>query len=201
MRDERRLQRALARRDRNAWSTTYDRHVTEIFGLVYHLVGGDRILAEDIHQEVWLAALEGFDHFDAGRGRFRDWLMGIARHRVSRYFRGQSHKPVESAADEDIQSQDGALLPLEQLEAVERGDFIRAALLQLNEDHMDVLLKKYVGGFSVVEIAGHTGRSAKAVESLLSRARERLRELLHPYFLHRNQGDRHEPADLKQPRE
>ena len=82
-----------------------------------------------------------------------------------------------------------------------RGDLIRAALLQLNEDHRDVLLKKYVGGFSVVEIAGHTGRSAKAVESLLSRARERLRELLSPYFLHMNQGDRHEPADLKQRRE
>ena len=77
MRDERRLQRALARRDRDAWSATYDRHVQEVFGLVYHLVGGDRILAEEIHQEVWLAALEGFDHFDVGRGRFRDWLMGM----------------------------------------------------------------------------------------------------------------------------
>ena len=201
MQDERRLQRALARRERAAWSAIYDRHVQEVFGFIYHLVGGDRVLAEDIHQEVWLAALEGFDHFDASRGRFRDWLMGIARHRVSHHFRGLSRKPMEAVADGDIQPQDAAIPPPEQLEAIERSDVIRAALLQLNQDYRDVLLKKYVDGFSVVEIAGLTGRSAKAVESLLSRARERLRELLRPYFLHTNQGDRHEPADLKQPRE
>jgi RNA polymerase sigma-70 factor, ECF subfamily len=201
MQDERRLQRALANRERAAWSAIYDRHVQEVFGFIYHLVGGDRVVAEDIHQEVWLAALEGFDHFDANRGRFRDWLMGIARHRISHHFRGLPRKPMKAVADGDIQPQDGALPPPEQLEAIERGDVIRAALFQLNQDYRDVLLKKYVGGFSVVEIAGLTGRSAKAVESLLSRARERLRELLRPYFLHTNQRDRHEPADLKQPRE
>jgi RNA polymerase sigma-70 factor, ECF subfamily len=201
MQDERRLQRALASRERAAWSAIYDRHVHEVFGFIYHLVGGDRIVAEDIHQEVWLAALEGFDHFDAHRGRFQDWLMGIARHRVSHHFRGLLRKPVESVADGDIQPRDGALPPPEQLEAIERCDVIRAALLQLNQDYRDVLLKKYVGDISVVEIARLTGRSAKAVESLLSRARERLRELLRPYSLHTNQGDRREPADLKQPRE
>jgi RNA polymerase sigma-70 factor (ECF subfamily) len=201
MQDERRLQRALASRERAAWSAIYDRHVREVFGLIYHLVGRDRVLAEDIHQEVWLAALEGFDHFDASRGRFRDWLMGIARHRVSHHFRGLSRKPLEAAADGDIQPHDGALLPPEQLEAIERVDIIRAALLEVNQDYRNVLLKKYVDGISVVEIAGLTGRSAKAVESVLSRARERLRDLLGPYFLHTKQGDRHESADLKQPRE
>ena len=54
MQDERRLQRALANRDRAAWSLIYDRHVQEVFGLIYHLVGRDRVLAEDIDQEVWL---------------------------------------------------------------------------------------------------------------------------------------------------
>jgi RNA polymerase sigma-70 factor, ECF subfamily len=201
MHDERRLQRALARRERAAWSEIYNRHVQEVFGVIYHLVGGDRSLAEDIHQEVWLAALEGLDHFDANRGRFRDWLMGIARHRVSHHFRGLSRQPREIVADGDFQPEAAATPPPEQLENAERGDVIRAALLQLNQDYRDVLLKKYVDGCSVVEIAGLTGRSAKAVESLLSRARARLRELLRPYFLHTNQGDRHEPADLKRPRE
>jgi RNA polymerase sigma-70 factor, ECF subfamily len=199
MQEERRLQTALASRERVAWSAIYDRHVREVFGLIYHLVGRDRVLAEDINQEVWLAALEGFDHFDATRGRFRDWLIGIARHRVSHHFRGQSRKPLDAAVDEHIQPQDAAIPPPEQLEAIERGDIIRAALLQLNQDYRDVLLKKYVDGFSVVKIAGLTGRSAKAVESLLSRARERFRELLGPYFLHTKQGDLNESAGVKQP--
>ena len=82
MNDERRLLRALARRDRAAWATIYDRHVRDLFGFVYHLVGGDRSLAEDLHQEVWLAALEGIERYDGQAGRFRDWLMGIARSRL-----------------------------------------------------------------------------------------------------------------------
>jgi RNA polymerase sigma-70 factor, ECF subfamily len=200
MDDEHRLLRALARRDRAAWSAVYDRHVQEVFGFIYHLVGGDRHLAEELHQEVWLAALEGADHFDARRGRFRDWLQGIARHRVSRHYRGTVSSPLEVVAERDVPVQTLALPPPEQLEGLERAAVVRAALLRLNDDHRDVLLKKYVDGDSVDEIADRTGRSAKAVESLLSRARERLRDLIRPYFVHMTHGDRHEPTDLKQPR-
>jgi len=200
MDDEHRLLRALARRDRAAWSALYDRHVQEVFGFIYHLIGGDRHLAEDLHQEVWLAALEGFDRFDARRGRFRDWLLGIARHRVSRHYRSTFSRSLEAVAERDVPVQTLTLPPPEHLEGLERAAVVRAALLRLNHDHRDVLLKKYVDGDSVAEIAVRTCRSAKAVESLLSRARERLRELLHPYFVHLTLGDRHEPTDFKQPR-
>jgi len=198
--DEQPLLKGLARRDRAAWSAVYDRHVQEVFSFVYHLVGGDRHLAEELHQEVWLAALEGVDHFDARKGRFRDWLLGIARHRVWRHYRGTVSRSLEVVAERDVSVQTLALPPPEQLEGLERAAVVRAALLRLNHDHRDVLLKKYVDGDSVDEIAVRTGRSAKAVESLLSRARDRLREMLRPYFVHLTQGDHREPTELKQPR-
>src|SRR3954467_10779994 len=72
MKDERRLLGAMARRQPAAWSEMYDRHVREVFGFVYHLLGGDGPLAEELHQEVWLKALEGFARFDPRRGSFRD---------------------------------------------------------------------------------------------------------------------------------
>jgi RNA polymerase sigma-70 factor (ECF subfamily) len=196
MDDERLLIRALARRERAAWSTIYDRHVRDLFGFVYHLVGGDRTLAEDLHQEVWLSALEGIDRYDVQGGRFRDWLMGIARHRVCRHFRGVSPISAMSVLDLGDLPETAELPPLEHLEGVERADIIRAALLRLSPDQRDVLLKKYAENCSVVAIAERTGRSAKGVESLLSRARERLRELLQPYFSHTTPGVRHEPTDL-----
>ena len=68
MNDERRLLRAVAKRDRAAWATIYDRHVRDLFGFVHHLVGGDRALAEELHQDVWLAALEGIDRYDPQPG-------------------------------------------------------------------------------------------------------------------------------------
>jgi RNA polymerase sigma-70 factor (ECF subfamily) len=88
-----------------------------------------------------------------------------------------------------------SLPPLDLLEEVERADVVRAALLCLHEEQRRVLLDKYVGGLSVVDIAERSGRTAKAVESLLSRARARLRGLLAPYFAAPTGGGRHEHTD------
>jgi RNA polymerase sigma-70 factor, ECF subfamily len=196
MDEGRRLLRALARREKAAWAEVYDRHVRDVYGLVYHLVGQDRSLAEEIHQDVWLAALEGIDRYNAGRGRFRDWLMGIARHRVYHHFRGTAWNDA-SSLDGLALPESAWLPPPEQLEGIERADVVRAALIHLNPDQRDVLLEKYVEASSVAEIAERTGRTAKAVESLLSRARVRLRELLRGYFDHMEQGVRHESTDLR----
>ena len=124
--------------------------------------------------------------------------MGIARHRVSRHFRGTSPAGSGSIFDWGVVLGTSGLPPPDQLESLEarrrdpRGDFLR-----LNPVHREVLLKKYVEDSSVREIARCSGRSVKAVESLLSRAREQLRDLLRPYFSQSNQGIRYEPADRK----
>jgi RNA polymerase sigma-70 factor (ECF subfamily) len=178
MDDELRLVRAMARRDRSAWNAMYERHVRDVFGLVYHLVGGDRHVAEDVNQEVWLLAIEQFDRFDPGRGRFRDWLQGIARHRALRHNRCAPGQAVQVQPD----GLPDGLPPPELLEGRERADVVRAALLCLHDGSRQVLLAKYAEGLSIAEIAAQTGRSAKAVESLLSRARSQLRALLRPYF-------------------
>src|SRR5262245_37591610 len=193
MDDELRLVRAMARRERSAWDAMYERHVGDVFGFVYHLVGGDRHVAEDINQEVWLLAIERFDRFDPGRGGFRDWLLGIARHRALRHHRCATGQAVEGRLDGPA---DG-VAPPELLEGMERAGVVRAALLCLHDGSRRVLLAKYAEGRSVAEIAAQTGRSAKAVESLLSRARSQLRALLRPYFSPLTGGQRREPTDAR----
>ena len=193
MDDELRLLRAMARRDRSAWAVMYDRHVGDVFGVVFHLLGGDRSAAEDVCQEVWLLAIERFDGFDFRRGGFRNWLLGIARHRVLHHHRRISIEGAGPAPNGPSE----ALPPLDLLELGERTDVVRAALLCLDDDYRRVLRDKYAEGLSVTEIADRTGRSAKAVESLLSRARARLRELLRPYFSSPTGGEKHEPIDVR----
>jgi len=53
-----------------------------------------------------------------------------------------------------------------------------------------VLLWKYVEGLSVETIATRMGRTAKAVESLLSRTREQMRVLLCGYVVPCGEGQR-----------
>ena len=85
--DQSSLIAALQQRDRSAWSVAVDRHLREVYGFVFHLVGGDRAVAEDLNHETWVEAMDGIDQCDAARGSFRNWLFGIARKRVALYFR------------------------------------------------------------------------------------------------------------------
>jgi RNA polymerase sigma-70 factor (ECF subfamily) len=193
MDDESHLIRAMARRDRAAWTTMYDRHVGDLFGLVYHLLGGDRRAAEEVNQEVWLLAIEQFDRFDPGRGKFRDWLLGIGRYRALRY----RSRALGAVPADNLDGPSDLLPPPELAEEAERANVVRAALFCLHDDYRRVLVDKYVAGLTVAEIADRIGRSPKAVESLLSRARAELRDVLRPYFSSQTGGNRREPSDAR----
>ena len=194
MDDESGLVQAMARRDRSAWDVMYQRcHVGDVFAILYHLVGGNRHVAEDLNQEVWLLAIEQFKRFDPARGRFRDWLLGIARHRALKHLRRATGHAIDGQPDSPADD----LPPPNLLEGSERADVVRAALICLHDGSRRVLLEKYAEGLSVAEIAVRSGQSVKAVESLLSRARGQLRALLLPYFSSPTGGPRHESTDAR----
>jgi hypothetical protein len=75
--DQSSLISALKQRDRSAWSTVVDRHLGEVYGFVFHLVGGDRQIAEELNQETWLEAVDGIHRCDEATGSFRNWLFGM----------------------------------------------------------------------------------------------------------------------------
>jgi RNA polymerase sigma-70 factor (ECF subfamily) len=178
---------ALKQRDRSAWSAAVDRHLNEVYGFVFHLVGGDRTVAEDLNQETWLEALNGIDQCNAAQGSFRNWLFGIARKRVALHYRRRalagSQTSFSGRIEESAELGDISVLPKDMLEQVERVSVVRAAILLLPDDRREVLIWKYVQGLSVDAIAIRMDRTAKAVESLLSRAREQMRVLLREYVM------------------
>lgn len=76
---------------------------------------------------------------------------------------------------------DTSILPEDVLEQVEQISVVRAAILLLPDDRREALMGKYIEGLSVDAIALRMEKTAKAVESLLSRAREQMRDLLREY--------------------
>ncbi len=74
------------------------------------------------------------------------------------------------------------LMPARQLDKAEMREVVRAAMESLSErQRLAVLLNKFEG-MSYADIAATMELSLEAVKSLLSRARENLREVLEPYF-------------------
>jgi len=183
--DQSSLITALKQRDRSTWSVAVDHHLHEVYGFVFHLVRGDRTVAEDLNQETWLEALDGIDQCNAAQGSFRNWLFGIARKRVALHYRRRAlagnPTSLSDQFEEAAELGDIAVLPKDVLEEVERVSVVRAAILLLPDDRRNVLLGKYVEGLSVETIAIRMGTTAKAVESLLSRTREQMRVLLRGY--------------------
>lgn len=196
---EKRLGAKLKLRDPTAWSTVYDRHVREMFGLVFHLVGGNHAVAEELNQEIWLTSIDRIGQFDPSRGSVRGWLFAIARQHVALHFRRQAVRGLTSAERREdarpFEVPDSSILPDDLMEQTERAHAVRAALSLLAEDRREVLILKYVDRLSVVQIAARTAKTAKAVESLLSRARAQMRDLLRWYFAVPAEQERKEPCD------
>lgn len=173
----------LRERDQQAWLTLYDRHVDLIYGLVFRLVGNDRAIADDLFQDIWLSAFQSIEQYDSLRGDIRGWLVGIARRKVSLHWRRRLSQSVRIASLESVLPDELAsetMLPLDIMEQLERTDLVSAALLLLSEDQHFVLVQKYIEGRSVADIARQSGKSPKAIESLLGRARATMRQLLGP---------------------
>lgn len=175
---------SLQQRDVVAWDEFYGEHVRELYGFVFRLVRGDPLAAADVFQDIWLDALSHIGQFDPNRGALRSWLFGIARRRIALYWRQRTAcNTIEAAEPQDVaESVDGELLPNDVLEHLEQAAVVQASLLAMPSERRQVLSDKYVDGLSVDQIATKTGKSSKAVESLLSRAREQFRMSLHWYF-------------------
>jgi RNA polymerase sigma-70 factor, ECF subfamily len=185
--EQTRLIANLKLRDRSAWSTAVERHLHEVYGFVFHLVGSDRAAAEDLNQETWLEAIDGIDRFKAAKGSLRNWLFGIARRRVALHYRRRALAANKTLLGEQfteaIELGTNLILPEDVLQQVEQTCLVRAAMLVLPDDRRKALTWKYVEGLSVDAIAARMERTAKAAESLLCRAREQLRDLLSGYVV------------------
>ena len=74
------------------------------------------------------------------------------------------------------------LMPMRQLDRVERAEMVRLAMETLNErQRMAVLLSKFEG-MSYADIARTMNLSTSAIKSLLTRARTNLKLVLQPYI-------------------
>ena len=165
------LRRAVLAGDERAWQAWYDATFEKVHRYVYWRLGGRWDQVEEVVQETWLTAVRTIRRFDPRQGSFLDWMRGLAANVVRHHLRSQQRRwKREQATVRD------ASTPCSDEER-QRQDQIAAALAALPQRHEAVLRAKYLDGFSVAQIAALGNESPKAIESLLTRARQAFREL------------------------
>lgn len=165
---ERALREAVLAGSEPAWRALYDASFDALYAYVFHRTGRNRHRTDDVVQETWLVAVRRIADFDPGQAAFESWVKGIAanvlrnnRRRWRRDSRWQSLDGQQPTAPAAGESPTGELLAL--------------ALTALPERYQVVLRAKYEERLTVAEIGQRLSHTSKAVESLLSRARDALR--------------------------
>jgi RNA polymerase sigma-70 factor (ECF subfamily) len=168
---ERGLRDAVLAGDERAWRTWYDESFATLDNYVAWRCGGLRDLADEALQETWLVAVRRIRDFQPDRASFLAWLRGIAGGVIRNRLRRR-------ARDHSVVSLNGDVASTHAHNAVERDRQERVAitLARLPEHYEAVLRAKYLDGKTVAEIAAEWNDSPKAVESLLTRAREAFRQ-------------------------
>ncbi len=174
---------ALAKGDRAAVTAFYREHLDAVYAFVLWRVGGDRADAEDVTQDTFLTALRGVREF-RGDSALRTWILGIAKNKAHEKLRERGR--LEATPDEALARALGSLDAVALLDEIARAEetrrLVAATMAALPSHYRKALEDKYVASRSLAEMAADEGRSAKAVESTVQRARvafaETVRRLL-----------------------
>ncbi len=156
---------------------TYNRLFKPVLAYVQSRVQ-NAAAAADIASRVWQKAFEHQGQYRPEKGLADQWIFGIARNEVNKYFGFWEIKRFLSltAQEEVFQSQEA--LPPQQLERQELNRRLLGALQRLASRERDLVSLKFYGGFNNRQIAHLTGYSESNVGTILSRAVQKLRTLL-----------------------
>jgi RNA polymerase sigma-70 factor (ECF subfamily) len=175
--EERELVAAIIRKDRKATATFVAEHTDCVYAYVRHRLAPRADLVDDVVQEVFLASLSSLSSF-MGNAPLRSWLLGIARHKVETYYRQRLREPEPLADNDEAPEPAAGGIPVDELIDRERREArTQRVLRQLPEAYGLALLWRYWESRSVRQMAEATGKTEKAIERLLARARARFREL------------------------
>ena len=138
-----------------------------MFNYVLRLVG-DRSLAEDLTQEVFLRVYQGLPRFSL-RCKFTTWLFQVTKNRVLDELRAGERRPRSFLALDDVPPLEVLDAPFERLEAI---DAVWRAVEALNVDLKMALLLRDIVGLSYTEIADSLEITLATVKWRIYKARE-----------------------------
>jgi RNA polymerase sigma factor (sigma-70 family) len=145
--------------------------------------------AEDLVQEVFTAVYLSLDSFE-GNSKVSTWVYSIAINKSKEFLRSKTRKK-RSGHMVVIEKEESHFLPSQvidfdhpgvKMEDKELAAVLFSAIDQLSENQQVAFVMHKIEGYYYEEISSKMDLSMSSVESLMFRARKKLKELLENYY-------------------
>ena len=161
--------------DERTWIELYRREMPSLYSAISRRVGGERVLAEDVTQEVWLRALGSWE-VSGLPDQPGAWLRTVAWNVLRNYFR---RKTIESATLEELGlGVDDVQAEAHTATGAEDARRIQAGLARVPPEQALLLEERYFDGLSMRVLAESRGTTERGIEGRLHRARGALARAL-----------------------
>jgi RNA polymerase sigma-70 factor (ECF subfamily) len=162
--------------DRDAFQLLFETYKDKVFSLAVYTVGGDRAVADDVTQQIFLKLFTAIRQF-RGDSEFTTWLYRLVvnacideRRRRKRWLPWGETEAMKSPGERKPQEKHFARLEI--------AEAVQAAIAELKPKFRLPILLKYIEGLSYEEIAGVMGCSKGTVASRLNRGHGQLAKRL-----------------------
>lgn len=176
------LIRRVARGDREAFASVYDRYSRPLFAIALRVLNDARE-AEDIVHDVFIALWNKAGDFESDRGTAFGWCVTLTRNRAIDRVRARKRRgellaesaPADLGYDENqAENADSG----DMLWQKEKAAVVRQALESLPAEQRSALQLAYFGGLTQQEIAAKLREPLGTVKARIRRGLLKLRELL-----------------------
>ena len=161
--------------DQTAFKRVYASTSAKLFGIILRILG-QRDLAEDVLQEVYIRVWQRAGDFDPAVSSPISWLVAIARNRALDETRRKTNRSLDDCP-ELLQTPSGDN-PLAEHEQKEERLRLLACLDRLEPDKRLVIVRAYHYGMTREEIARIMNRPTATVKTWLRRGLAQIRDCL-----------------------
>ncbi len=168
------VMRSLCDRVPDALTFLIDQHEQAISAMVVRILAGLGT-AEDVEEcvsDVFVAAWRRASHYDPTRGTVRTWLLMLAKYRALDV-RRRLAQPQHPAPDPCVPASDPVV---EALLSRERQQALVEHIERLEPGVRAVVVRRYLAGMPIPDIAEDLGITRSAVDNRLSRGRRQIQE-------------------------
>lgn len=178
MSTEKELALRAVQHDAQAFAALYDSYVNKIYHYVYYKVGS-AAEAEDLTAQVFLKAWEAIGNYEWREHPFSAWLFRIARNLVVDYHRARRDMISLEEPDQrqPLWLEDETARPESALQDLFTVEQLRTAIRQLTDEQQEVIILRFLEGYSTAEVATIMNKREGAIRGLQFRGLLALRDI------------------------